>query len=134
MKYGGEDTVACVMARVKDWKTWSFPDLVVVHNKPIGMGHASNFVKIRFRQGWGEWFAGSHPLFFFLKSLRRCVKEPPFLVGGLMRMAGFIAGMLSRERRQLSSELIHFMRKEQWQRIVRWNSIATDVPVEAGSK
>jgi biofilm PGA synthesis N-glycosyltransferase PgaC len=74
MKYGGEDTCSCVMARMKGWKSWSFSDISVVHNKPIGTGHANNLLKVRFRIGVNEYFMATHPVFMYFKSLRRCVK------------------------------------------------------------
>ncbi|NLH15727.1 MAG: glycosyltransferase family 2 protein, partial [Phycisphaerae bacterium] len=131
MKYGGEDTVACFIARMKGWKTWSYPDVEVIHNKPIGTGHASNLLKIRYRQGRGEWFLGTHPAFFLLKSLRRCVKEPPFLFGGMARMMGYFFGILSREPRQISEDLVRFIRREQCHRILGFNSIPKEIAVKA---
>lgn len=128
MKYGGEDTLACFMARMKGWNTWSFPDFEVIHNKPAGTGHASSSVRFRFRLGWGEWFLGTQPLFFFLKCVRRCVIEPPFIFGGLARMMGFLCGCVSKERRQISDELVRYIRREQWKRVIRWNTIAPDTP------
>lgn len=123
MKYGGEDTVACFSARMKGWKVWSFPDIVAIHNKPVGMGHAKNILKIRFRQGIGEYFLATHPLFFLLKSMRRCVKERPLLIGGLVRIAGFICGFFIKDKRQISDEIVKYIRKEQWYRIVHGNRI-----------
>jgi glycosyltransferase involved in cell wall biosynthesis len=126
MKYGGEDTCACFMARMKGWKVWSFPDVVAVHNKPVGTGHAKNLIKIRFRQGVGEYFMATHPLFVILKSLRRCIKEPPVLIGGLIRLSGFIYAHFMGQKRQISDDLIRFIRSEQWMRVFARNRI----PVE----
>lgn len=124
MKYGGEDTVACFTARMKGWKTWSFPDLVAIHNKPVGTGHARNLLKIRFRHGIGEYFLASHPLFFIVKSLRRCVKEPPFLIGGLTRILGYIYAHFLKEKPQISQELSKYIRKDQISRILNCNRIS----------
>ena len=46
MKYGGEDTCACFAARMAGWQTWSFPDLVAIHNKPAGTGQALSLIHI----------------------------------------------------------------------------------------
>ena len=121
MKYGGEDTCACFTARMKGWKTWSFPDIVAVHNKPIGTGHAKGLLKIRFRQGIGEFFLATHPLFMISKSLRRCIKEQPYLIGGLVRLVGFIYAYFMHEQRQISKELVRYIRKEQLTRIYTFN-------------
>ncbi len=126
MKYGGEDTVACFMARMKGWKTWSFPDLIAIHHKPVGSGHASNRIQIRFRQGIGEYYLATHPLFMLSKSMRRSFKEPPFLIGGILRMAGYLAACLNHEQRQISDELVRFIRAEQWGRVLHGNRIPAE--------
>lgn len=131
MTYGGEDTVACFTARMKGWKTWSFPDIVAVHNKPVGTGHAKGLFKIRFRQGVGEYFLGTHPLFMMVKSIRRCFKEPPYLVGGLIRLSGFVYAHFMKEDRQISGDLINFIRKEQLDRIFKGNKIPGEMQIEA---
>jgi glycosyltransferase involved in cell wall biosynthesis len=134
MKYGGEDTCACFAARMRGWKTWSFPDVIAIHNKPVGMGHSKNILKIRFRQGVGEYFLATHPLFLLLKSLRRCIKESPVFIGGLVRIAGFMCAIFIKDKRQISEEMVKFIRKEQWYRIVHGNRITTSnrIQVENG--
>ncbi len=123
LKYGGEDTCSCIMARMNGWKSWSFPELTVVHNKPVGTGHAGNMLKIRFRHGLNEYGLATHPLFMIAKSLRRCIKERPFISGGMARMAGFLYGYCLREKRQIPDELIRFIRKEQMGRLLNLNRI-----------
>ncbi len=131
MKYGGEDTVACFAARMKSYKTWSFPDVVAIHNKPIGTGHAKGLFKIRFRQGVGEYFLATHPLFMLVKSARRCLKEPPYGISGLLRLAGFVYAHYLRENRQIPDELVQFIRKEQLDRIFKGNKIPGEMQIEA---
>lgn len=126
MKYGGEDTCACFMARMRGWKSWSFPDLVVIHNKPVGTGHSRGLLKIRFRQGVGEYFIATHPLFMLAKSMRRCIKEHPFILGGIARIAGFLYGYCLREKRQIPDDVVRFIRREQIGRIFNFNRI-TDI-------
>jgi len=123
MKYGYEDTVACFTARMNGWKVWSFPDIVAVHNKPVGTGHATGMLKIRFRLGIGEYSIGSHILFVVLKSLKRCFKEPPLLIGGCVRFAGYCYGFFQKDKRQISGELVEYIRKEQILRIITFNRV-----------
>jgi poly-beta-1,6-N-acetyl-D-glucosamine synthase len=127
MKYGGEDTVACFMARMKGWKTWSFPDITAIHNKPIGSGHASNRVQIRFRHGVGDYYMATHPLFELVKSIRRCLREKPYIIGSMVRLFGFFYASLFHEPRQLSHEVIRFIHAEQLQRVFQGNSIPRDM-------
>lgn len=132
MKYGGEDTVACGTARMKGWKTWSFPDVTVIHNKPIGTGHGSNILKIRFRNGLCEWGAATHPLFMTAKCLSRCAKEYPLLVSGFARLCGFFYGCIVNEKRQIPDALVAFIRREQRQRLFHGNRIPVQVKFEMG--
>jgi glycosyltransferase involved in cell wall biosynthesis len=130
LRYSGEDTCACFMARMKGWKTWATTDIVVIHNKPIGTAFNKSKIKIRFQQGIGEYFLATHPLFMLLKSIRRCVKEPPFLIGGLALMAGFIFAHFMGQKRQIPYELVEFIRKEQLSRVLKGNKISADFKVD----
>lgn len=123
LKYGGEDTCSCVMARMNGWKSWSFPELCVVHNKPVGTGHASNMLKVRFRNGLNEYGLATHPLFMLFKSLGRCIKERPIISGGMARITGFLYGYCLREKRQIPDEVVRFIRKEQTGRLFNFNRI-----------
>jgi poly-beta-1,6-N-acetyl-D-glucosamine synthase len=126
LKYGGEDTYACITARMKGWKTWSFPDIVAIHNKPVGTGHGRNMLQIRFRQGYGEYYFATHPIFMLLKSLRRCIKETPYILGGIARILGYIYASIRREDRQIPSNIIDFIRHEQVERICMFNRLPRD--------
>jgi len=136
LKYGGEDTCSCIMARMNGWKSWSFPELTVVHNKPVGTGHAGNMLKIRFRHGLNEYGLATHPLFMIAKSLRRCIREGPFVSGGIARMAGFLYGYCLREKRQIPDDMVRFIRKEQMRRLLNLNRIqkANRVIIAGGAK
>ncbi len=123
LKYGYEDTCACFAARMKGWKTWSFPDMVAIHNKPVGTGHSKSLLRIRFRLGIGEYYSGSQPLFMLLKATKRCFRERPFLSGGLARLAGYVYGHFMHEKRQVPEELVNYIRKEQVSRILKFNRV-----------
>jgi len=129
LKYGGEDTCVCFMARKQGWKTWAFHELLVIHNKPLGTGLSKNILKIRFRQGVGEFFLATHPLFMLLKSIRRCVKEPPHLIGGIARLMGFIYAHFMGQKRQIPDELVCYIRKEQLRRVFKGNRIPAECEV-----
>jgi glycosyltransferase involved in cell wall biosynthesis len=130
LQYGGEDTCACFMARKQGWKTWAFHELMVLHNKPLGTGPSKNILKIRFRQGIAEYFMGSWPLFVLIKSLRRCIKEPPYLVGGLMRFIGFLYAHFMGQNRQIPDDLVKYIRKEQFSRVFQSNKIPSEFQVD----
>jgi biofilm PGA synthesis N-glycosyltransferase PgaC len=123
LPYGGEDTCACITARVKGWKTWSFPDIKVVHLRPTGMGNTRSILRTRFNQGLAEYDLGSHPLFALGKAVKRCLREKPYGIGGVLRLAGFTYGYLARKARHTPSEVQEFSRREQVDRLLHWNRI-----------
>ncbi len=134
MKYGGEDTCACFAARMRGWKAWSFPDLIAVHNKPVGTGHGSNILTIRFRHGLCEWGLAAHPLFLILKSLRRCLREYPPVLSGIARILGFLYGYMLFEKRQIPDQLVRFIRREHWQRLTKYNQIPEEMKIDKKEK
>lgn len=123
MKYGGEDTIACFTARMKGWKTGAYNEFMVIHNKPLGMGYSKNVFIYRFKQGIGEYYLASPLLFLLLKSARRCIKESPYVIGGLLRIAGFFYALVKHEKRQISDELVRYIKTEQMGRVFSLNKI-----------
>ncbi len=123
LKWGGEDTIACVMARMVGWKAWSFPDIKVIHLRPTGTGAAENILSVRFRQGICEYNLASQPLFFLLKILRRVVLEKPYIIGSLSRLTGYLWAALRRDEIVLPIEVVKFFRKEQLARVFTGNRV-----------
>ena len=116
--HGGEDTCACVMARMYGWKAWSFPQLKAVHQRPTGVRNAGSLLRARFTQGLCEYDLSTHPLFMVAKSLRRCFLERPLILGGMLRLGGYLYGCLKREPRQVPSEVASYARREQVNRVL----------------
>lgn len=129
LAWGGEDTCACVMARMKGWKAWSFPDITVLHHRPTGTGNAKSVLQARFKQGLADSGVGSHPLFVLAKALRRCVREQPYLIGGFLRLAGFVYGSLRRRHRDVPVDVVRSLRREQLHRLLNGNRIPDAYPV-----
>ena len=123
LQYGGEDTAACVMARMHGWKVWSFPDIKVIHHRPTGTGNTSSLLKSKYNLGLNEYFIGSHWLFVLIKCFKRAFREKPFIIGGISRFFGFIAGRFKVEKRIVSNDFIKFFRKEQLSRIFSFNKV-----------
>ena len=121
LKHSGEDTCACCLARMKGWKTWATTNVMAIHYRPLGATVSKNRMQFRFQQGISEYYMGSHPLFMLIKSGRRAFKEAPFLVGGVARLFGFVYAYFQAQDRQIPSELISFIRKEQMQRVLSGN-------------
>ena len=123
LKHGGEDTCACIMARMNGWESWSFPELKVVHRRPTGVGNAKGILRARFVQGLADYGVFTHPLFMFLKSLRRCLFESPILLGGVLRLAGYTYGYIRRDPRQLPLNVAKYARQEQVRRVLCLNRV-----------
>jgi len=130
LKYGGEDACTCIMARMKGWKSWSFPEIEVIHNRPTGTGNTKNLLHTKLVLGFYEYSIGSHPIFVFLKSLRRCIKEKPYILGGLARIIGYSWKLLKRETRQIPDEVIKYVQSEQLDRVFNFNKIAEKDNIE----
>jgi hypothetical protein len=114
LKFGGEDTHATISARMRGWEAKSFPDLKIYHQRHTGFdtGH----LRSAFRQGQMEYHLGYDVLFELIKCISR-MKERPFFVGGIFRMAGFVWPYMHPEKRAVSKEFVAFMRKEQRKRM-----------------
>ncbi len=115
VKYGGEDALACYTARMYGWEIKNFDNLIVLHHKPTGLS-AGNIFKARFRDGFVEYNLGYHPLFQFIKCMKRIFSRPLF-IGSLIRFAGFWLAYLKREERAVPKEVMNFIRKDQLARI-----------------
>ncbi len=117
LKYGGDDSLVDIMARMHGWKTCNFDEYPVLQKRVVGTGDDKTVLQARFGQGLTDYGIATHPIFMMAKCLRRAFLEKPYIVGGMARWAGFSAGYLRREKRQISSEVISFVRKEQIKRL-----------------
>jgi len=131
--HGGEDTCACVMARMRGWTVWSFPELKAVHQRPAGLRNAKSLLRTRFVQGRCEHDLSTHPLFMIAKSLRRCFLEPPLLLGGILRLGGYLYGYLKREPCRIPAEVAAYARQEQINRVLNLNHLPQRYRARTGS-
>ena len=116
LKYGGEDTAALEMAMLRGWEVRSFPNVVVRHHRRTGTEGNGIFLA-RLRHGLEDYSVGYHPLFEASKCVRR-VAEPPYLLGSLMRMSGYLWGALTKQERELPAEFIKHLRTQQVRRLL----------------
>ncbi|MFA5238856.1 MAG: glycosyltransferase family A protein [Phycisphaerae bacterium] len=118
LKYGGDDSLADIMARMYGWKTWSFDEYPAIQHRTVGTGGGRSILYARFRQGLTDYGIATHPMFMLAKLLRRSVLEKPYFAGSLARLVGFLYGYWLREERLIPSEVIRFVRKEQLKRLL----------------
>ncbi len=120
LKYGGDDSLVDIMARMYGWKTSNFNEYPVVQNRIVGTGDGKSVLGARFYQGLTDYGIATHPVFMIAKCLRRAFLEKPYILGGMAKLAGFLSGYLRREERQMLPEAISFVRKEQIKRLFSW--------------
>jgi biofilm PGA synthesis N-glycosyltransferase PgaC len=114
LRYGGEDTVLEVRARMLGFHVSSFPCLRACHLRRTG--YSDRLLRRSFREGLQEYEIGYHPLYEFLKCLSRLRVAPPFL-GSISQLLGFLFAFLVHKERIVPRDQVSFMRKEQSARI-----------------
>jgi poly-beta-1,6-N-acetyl-D-glucosamine synthase len=115
LQYGGSDSYAEVMARMKEWQVQAFTDLPVYHHKPTLTSEG----KLRggYRQGKMDYSFGYSPIFETLKCFSR-FNVKPYGLYSAYRFAGYISGYLGREQRPVSKDFMKYLRKEQSRKIL----------------
>jgi biofilm PGA synthesis N-glycosyltransferase PgaC len=113
-KEGGIDLVAVVTARMNGWRTETFTGKFCVHHRPMGAAQR-HFVKYTFRSGFGDYVLGVHPLWQFTRAVYQA-SRPPFLLSGILLLAGYLWGMIMRPPRPVSDEFVRF----RWNEQARW--------------
>lgn len=118
MPRGGIDVVAVLTARMKGWKTRTYPEYVCFHHR--GMGTAQSGKKSAwFRLGQKDYMLGRHPLWQCARSCYQ-MRNYPRVVGGFLLLAGYAWSALKRVRRPVSKDLMDFQRGEQMERLKRF--------------
>jgi biofilm PGA synthesis N-glycosyltransferase PgaC len=120
LEYGGDDTLADIMARMIGWQTRHFEQYQVIHHRPVGTGKGTHILIAKYRTGLAEYVLGTHPLFILAKSFRRIFLEKPIILASTARLAGFLSGHLVVRKRDVPDEVIEFIRKEQLQRLWKY--------------
>ncbi len=116
MPYGAPDVYAEVAARMNSWEVMSFVDLPVHHHRFTGA--AERYLRNSFRQGKADYSLGTSPMFELVRVVRRSA-DKPYVVGSLARLAGFGHSYCVGEPRPVPEDFVHYIRKEQAQRLVR---------------
>lgn len=115
MKLGGIDHVAVITARMKGWKTRTFTEKICLHHRKIGTA-GRGVMKERFRTGTLDYALGGHPVWEVFRTVYQ-MSKPPYVVGGLVLLTGYVTAALRRLQRPVSEELVRFRRREQMQRL-----------------
>jgi glycosyltransferase involved in cell wall biosynthesis len=106
---GGIDWIAVTTARMKGWKTRSFPEKRFHHYRSLGTAGKSNWAA-SFSYGEKDYYLGGSPLWQLFRVAYRATKQP---IDGLALLSGYCWGAIRRIERPVSRELMRFHRREQ---------------------
>jgi len=112
---GGIDWIAVTTARMKGWKTCSFPEKRFHHYRSLGTAERG-IVASLFSYGEKDYYLGGSPVWQLFRVCYRSAKRP-FLIGGLALLAGYCWAALRRTKRPISPELMGFHRREQMNKL-----------------
>ncbi len=115
---GGEDTVACVQARMHGYDTRVLSTLVVHHLKCRNSAFGG-FIRRNWQLGIREYAEGYHPVFELLKCCRLSLKKP-FLLSALIRWLGYCYKYIQGAAPSAPPEVVSFLRQEQLRRLQFW--------------
>lgn len=110
---GGIDWIAVTTARMKGWKTRSFPEKRFHHYRTLGTAGRSNWAA-SFSYGEKDYYLGGSPLWQFFRVLYRSTKRP---LEGAALLSGYCWAAARRIKRPVSGELMHFYRREQMKKL-----------------
>ncbi len=108
---GGIDWMAVTTARMRGWRTRSFPEKRFHHYRSLGTAERTGLSSL-FSYGEKDYYLGGSPLWQVFRVMYRMAKRP-VLIGGLALLAGYCWAALRRIKRSVLRELIRFHRREQ---------------------
>lgn len=112
---GGIDWIAVTTARMKGWKTRSFPEKRFHHYRTLGTAQR-NIHGSLFSYGEKDYYLGNSPVWQLFRVAYRLAKRPA-ISGGIALLAGYCWAAARRISRPVSPELMRFHRREQMQKL-----------------
>jgi len=110
---GGIDWIAVTTARMKGWKTRSFPEKRFHHYRSLGTAGRSSWAA-SFSYGEKDYYLGGSPLWELFRVVYRFTKRP---LDGAALLGGYCWAAARRIRRPVSRELTRFHRREQMNKL-----------------
>lgn len=111
----GWDTMDEVKANMLGWHTRTLREINLIHYRPTGAAYG--VWRDRVKNGLGCYITGYHPLFMFVKCLRR-MADQPYLIGGCGLLFGFVKGYMGRLPQIEDKALIKYFRQQQLNRLL----------------
>ena len=112
----GWDHIDEVAARMKGWRTKSYPAFKLLHHRTMG----SRLGKLRghMRHGRADYITGYHPAYFFAKTVYRLFSRP-FVIGSVASLWGFAVPYMLKEKRIVDRSFIKYYRQEQLRKLTQ---------------
>ena len=110
---GGIDWIAVTTARMKGWKTKSFPEKRFHHYRTLGTAGKSNWAA-SFSYGEKDYYLGGSPLWQLFRVVYRSTKQP---VEGVALFSGYVWAAIRRIQRPVTRDLMRFHRREQMKKL-----------------
>lgn len=114
-RIGGIDWVAVTTARMRGWKTRSFPEKRFHHYRALGTAEQSALASL-FSYGEKDYYLGGSPVWQLFRVGYRMAKRP-FFIGGLALAAGYCWAAVRWVKKPVSCELMGFHRREQMKKL-----------------
>jgi biofilm PGA synthesis N-glycosyltransferase PgaC len=111
IRTAGWDTMDELKANMLGWKTYTFPELLLIHHRETG--GADGCWRNWFKNGRANYIVGYHPLFMLGKCVKRAFRRP-YGVASLALSCGFVTGYFSRAPQRVTDRnVIRYLRGEQ---------------------
>jgi glycosyltransferase involved in cell wall biosynthesis len=123
LPYGGSDWLAQIKARMRGWEVRAVRELRAFHYRPTAT--AGGRIRGQFRLGMLDSSFGSHPIFEFVKCLRR-ISSKPAMVGSVVQFCGYAWRSVTNAKPIIPQETVSFLRSEQRMRIKSLIGLARD--------
>ena len=100
--------------RMLGWiaSSWDEPALRFLHLRPMGSSY-KGILTGRIRHGFGQYFMGTGLVYMTFSALYRMAR-PPFVIGGLAMLWGYIQSMIVGKKRLKDPAFRSFLRRYQW--------------------
>jgi poly-beta-1,6-N-acetyl-D-glucosamine synthase len=116
----GWDTIDEVTALMLGFRTRCFRHIRACHHRP--QGQAGGLWRARLAIGQAAYQSGYSPAFMLARAASHAF-APPFALGGILMLAGFLEGYVRRRPRAASHEVIKFVRRQQRRRLLLLESV-----------
>jgi len=121
-KGGGIDVIAVLTARLKGWRTRTFPEKLSHHHRLMGSAQQRRKILADFDLGQKDYRLGFHPVWQVCRSVYQMTRRP-YVIGGVALFTGYFWAMLHRCQRSVSPELLGFQREDQMRRLRKFFGI-----------